>query len=186
MRTFVAIDLEPEIKDSIAAFIDQHKRFQADIKWASRQGLHLTLKFLGEINQETASKVETNLDFISNDFSAFRLSFEGTGWFPAAKRTPRVFWIGVKEHENIIPLQKSVETNLNKIGFPLEKRKFHPHLTLGRVRSTRNLDAVRKELTEHCDKNFGSMTIKHLIFFQSILKPTGAEYSIISKHGLKL
>ena len=185
MRTFIAIDLDKKIKDTITTYIEQQNRFHADVKWASRQGLHLTLKFLGEINNEKALRTESILDFVTKDINSFPLTFKGTGCFPSENRAPRVFWIGIQEHKNILPLQKAIETNLKNIGFPLEKRKYHPHLTLGRVRSNRNLEILKNELTYNQEKNFGSMTINNIIFFQSTLKPTGAEYTIISKHLLK-
>ncbi len=183
MRTFIAVDLSPEIKGALAALIKDLRQTKAEVKWVNENSFHLTMKFLGEITEQELGQVVTNMEIVARQTRPFSLECRSTGYFPE-KGTPRVLWAGVVLTEELKALQQKLELALEKIGFPKEERDFHPHLTLGRVKSHRNLDAAIRILKKYEDKSFGQMEVKALTLFESILRPTGAEYRVIKEAKL--
>jgi 2'-5' RNA ligase len=188
MRTFIAIDLDEEIKNNLISFISELDKLTSgarSIKWVKPEGMHLTLKFLGEISGEKVREIGNALKTISEQYQSFVLKFKGSGSFPPGSRNPRVLWIGIEEEETLKALQFHLEGELEKLGFPREKRKFHPHLTLGRVKTPSHMKEVLSLFEKNKETNFGEMQAKRLTFFQSILKPSGAEYSALSEFELQ-
>ncbi len=185
MRTFIAIDLDNEIKNNLSQLISRLKKCSTNIKWIKQQGMHLTLKFLGEIPPDKVSEVESLLRKVAEKHSHFLLKFKGTGTFPEGNKRPRILWLGIEYNENLKIFQSELESELEKIHFPRENRKFHPHLTLGRVKSHQDLSLTFSELAKDREKDFGEMIVKKITLFKSTLKPSGAEYTIISEHELK-
>ena len=185
MRTFIAIDFDDEIKDTISSLIQKWDTGDRNIRWVKNQGMHLTLKFLGEVSEDKTTEVKSVLANIAKDYPSFRLSLKGMGSFPPGTRHPRVIWIGIEMNEPLQNIQTRLENELHKIRFPKEKRKFHPHLTLGRVKGTQNLGTVMESLDQHKEAHFGRMTVNTITFFKSTLKPTGAEYTILSEFYLE-
>jgi len=185
MRTFIAIDLDKGIKEALSALIDQLKERSKNIRWIRREAMHLTLKFLGEIKEEKVPETENTLEKVVRNYQPFSLKIKGTGYFPLKKKSPRVLWTGVEADETLPSLQQKLESELEKIGFPREKREFHPHLTLGRVKVPSSVQETVRELERHKELVFGEMTVNKITFFQSILKPSGAEYKALSEYQLK-
>ncbi|MFQ5722554.1 MAG: RNA 2',3'-cyclic phosphodiesterase [Candidatus Aminicenantales bacterium] len=184
MRTFIAIDLAPSIKDELSHFIQKLASVSSNIKWVKKNGMHLTLKFLGEIEEDKVEEIKSCLSEISKDHAPFSLQLKGTGSFPPGKKKPRVLWIGIEENKNLIILQSDLEKKLTKLGFPPEKRTFRPHLTLGRVKTVSQLGKIMAYLEKNREKSFGHMEVNKIIFFRSILKPTGAEYQALAEFEL--
>lgn len=185
MRIFVAIDLEKKIKDTLTAFIRELDSGNRNIRWVKFQGMHLTLKFLGETSGEKIAEVKSVLEVASSEHPSFELILKGTGTFPPEARTPRVIWIGIEENAALLAIQTRIENDLYKIRFPKEQRKFHPHLTLGRIKGPGNLGPVIHTLGQNRETEFGRMIVGKITLFQSTLKPTGAEYAILSEHKLQ-
>lgn len=185
MRTFIAIDLSPEIKKTLSLLIEELDKGNRNIRWVRQEGMHLTLKFLGEIGRERIQEIENVLKRISRKYEPLVLKFKGTGSFPPGKKNPRVLWVGIEEGEILSALQAHLEEELEKLGFPRELRKFHPHLTLGRVKSFFNLRETLSLFEKYRERDFGEMKAEKITFFQSILKPTGAEYSVLSEFEFK-
>lgn len=113
------------------------------------------------------------------------LTVSGTGAFPPGSRTPRVLWAGVQAAPSLSLLQEEIEAGCETLGFARETRPFSPHLTLGRVKSPAGLAPVLQEFEKSREAAFGEMIVGRLTFFQSTLKPSGAEYSIIREFPLK-
>mgnify|MGYP000269629356 CR=1 FL=1 len=185
MRTFIAIDMDEAIKYELNAFIEVLRKHPVNIKWVHSQGMHLTLKFLGETREDKISDIQKVLDNTTVSTGLFTLNIKGTGWFPPGKRSPRVLWVGCNENKILMSLQSKIENNLEELHFLKEKRNYHPHLTLGRVRNNQNINKLLDEFILNKDKNFGRMDVSKITFFQSILKPAGAEYKMLSEHNLK-
>jgi len=185
MRTFVAIDLSEEIKKNLILLLNQLDTGSRSVKWVKRQAMHVTLKFLGEISEIKADEVKSALERTASIHHSFPLTVKGTGTFPQGKKSPRVIWTGISENDSLSNLQSSIEDELEQLGFPKEKRKFIPHLTLGRVKATFDLPSILSVLARYKDTEFGFMEVKKITFFRSILKPTGAEYSILSEFALQ-
>ena len=185
MRTFIAIDLEKEIKDRLSSFLQELGKVSKKIKWVKNEGMHLTLKFLGEIEEKKIPEVESLLKEISGNCPSFVLRLRGTGTFPEGRKNPRVLWVGIEESQGLKAIQTKLEGELGKIGFPREKREFHPHLTVGRIKPHSYLGGIFSLLEKNKESDFGEMEVKKISFFQSVLKPTGAEYKILSEFDLK-
>lgn len=184
MRTFIAVDLDKEIKSNLLSLLDKLKKKGENIKWIRQEGMHLTIKFIGEIKEEKISDIENILRKIAEGHKPFSLKINGTGFFPLERKNPRVLWAGVEADETLYSLQRQLESDLEKIGFPREKREFHPHLTLGRVKAP-SVGETISELQKYKESTFGEMMVNKITFFQSILKPSGAEYIKLSEFQLK-
>jgi 2'-5' RNA ligase len=185
MRTFIAIELETNIKNNLSEFIRQMDQKTRSVRWVNSQGMHLTLKFLGETAEKKVAPVRSALDLAVKDYAPFPLSLKGTGCFPPKAKFPRVLWVGVEPNETLLGLQTRLENEMEKLGYPKEKREFLPHLTLGRCKKPQELGPVLSILQEQEKRAFGKMMVDKITFFQSVLKPTGAEYRVLSEHVLR-
>lgn len=184
MRAFIAVETSPEIKARLQELIRRLKRPNADVKWIEPQGMHLTLKFLGEITPGFLAGVEAGLAAAAGRGRPFELQVSSTGAFPPHSRSPRVFWAGVAAGPELAELQADVEAEMEKLGFPRERRPFSPHLTLGRVKGPAGLARVMAELEKETAAFFGAMTVERVTLFQSTLRPQGAEYAAIREFPL--
>lgn len=185
MRTFIAIDLDASLKKTLAAFVNEVEPLARNIRWVGAKGMHLTLKFLGEISDEEASGISAALEEIARRHKPFPLVLRGTGAFPAGRRSPRVFWVGVDPVPGLVSLQEEIERTMEKRGYEREKRSYHPHLTLGRVKFPAPLDRLAVEFERNRDRVFGEMEVGGFVFFRSILRPSGAEYTVLKEVGLR-
>lgn len=184
MRTFIAIDLDKTLKETLEGLICRFRRQGGDIRWVKPEGMHLTLKFLGEIGEETVAKVMSSLGVVASRHKPFRLIFRGTGTFPPGHKA-RVLWVGIEESPDLKALQEDLEREMERLGFPGEERGFHPHMTLGRVKASLGLQPLLQEFGKEAATIFGETEAACLTFFQSTLKPTGAEYSILGEYRLR-
>ncbi len=178
MRAFIAIDLEPQIKESLRSLVQELRATRADIRWVSDGGMHLTLKFLGPIDESQALRVKEILGDVAGRRHAFPLRLEGTGAFPG-EASPRVLWAGFAAEPELLALQDDIDTELEAEGYAREKRAFTPHLTLGRVKGPERVARAMSELARHREESFGAMTVRKIALFESLLRPEGAEYRIV-------
>lgn len=178
MRTFIAIDVSDDIRESLAQVIAHLKNTGADVKWVAPENIHLTLKFLGDIDEKKSQQVEKALDGIAKVSRQFEINIKDLGAFPEIG-FPRVVWAGLgrgASESRIVAAQ--VDAAMEGLGFERERRPFEPHLTLGRVRSPKNSDKLKDGVLTHslklksCSCNAGSM-----ILFQSRLTPKGSIYT---------
>ncbi len=183
MRTFIAVELDPPLKDRLGELVRRLKRTGADVRWIGPEGMHLTLKFLGEVAESDAAAVEAVLKGAAAVHARFPLTLQGTGWFPPGPR-PRVLWAGINDEPGLSALYLHLETELERLGYPRETREFHPHLTLGRVKGPSRMREVMAELEKDKETVFGSMTAAKMTFFESILKPDGAVYRPLAEVAL--
>jgi RNA 2',3'-cyclic 3'-phosphodiesterase len=183
MRTFIAIDLDPDLKANLADFIRRLKKInERDVSWSESDGLHLTLKFLGEISETKLAAVHESLSGIIRSVKPFPLVLKGTGYFPSNSKFIRVLWAGVFEQPTLMNLHREIDFEMAKHGFIAESHPFHPHLTLGRVRTAMRLHDVLDELERHKYSTFGQMTAGRVTLFESRLLPAGAVYSVIREY----
>jgi 2'-5' RNA ligase len=182
LRSFVAIELPEALRRSLAELIDN---LSAEIephtlRWVRPEGIHLTLKFLGDVDPPKMEKVHHVIQEVVPQFSVFTFSAGGLGCFPNLKR-PRVLWVGIRDRSGeLAALHAGLEQGLSAQGFQREKRAFHPHLTLGRMRrGVRQADqrAVGEALGQTEDFSLGEFRVKEVCLFRSDLRPTGAVYT---------
>lgn len=176
MRTFIALELSNEVREELSRLQEELKKVDADIKWAKAENIHLTLKFLGNVEEAKIEEIKKLLDNISSREKPFETSLFKLGAFPNLNY-PRVIWVGIdKGCSEIEKIAGLVETELEKINFSREKRPFSAHLTLGRVKSGKN-KAELKEKISSLQVQPKSCTINNITLFQSTLTPKGPIYT---------
>jgi 2'-5' RNA ligase len=185
MRTFIAIEIPAEIKTALSGLQTELRRAGADVSWTKPENIHLTLKFLGEIEEKLVGEIERVCVEISAQFQPFALDLNRTGVFPNA-RQPRVLWAGLSgEIEKAVEIQRRLDERLMTIGFDREEKSFRPHLTIGRVKSNRKT----RELLAMADSYqlprlaFG---VKEMVVMKSELHPAGARYTVLARAVMRL
>jgi len=175
IRTFIAIELSDEIRAEIARIEDILKEEDADIRWVRPENVHLTLKFLGNVEAERIAKVEEGVRIAVQECPPFELVLSGAGAFPNLRR-PRVIWVGVREDGEILRrVYRNTQHELLRRRFPKEKKRFSPHLTVGRVRSPRGIERVA-EAFQRLEVAPLEMTVEEIAVMRSDLYPTGPVY----------
>jgi 2'-5' RNA ligase len=184
-RVFCAVELSPEARARLSAHIAAlRERFpKARASWARAEALHITLKFLGEIERERVEALSEAASRTAAAAQSFELHIAETGAFPP-RGLPRVLWLGVKDSSGgLARLQQALEAECARAGFAREPRPFHPHLTLARLRAptgTRELAAAHRALV------FESLAFKvqELVVMRSELGAGGSRYTPVSRHEL--
>jgi len=177
IRTFVAVELDTAARRAVEQVLERLRVTGADVRWVPPESLHLTLKFLGNMSVQRVSEVEVALtESLSGQVRGFEFSLAGVGTFPSPA-SPRVVWVGVAAGaEELAVLADRVERTLEPLGFPREKRPFRPHLTLGRCRSTRGLDGLKRAIAAESSFSGPLVRVRRVVLFSSDLRPTGAVY----------
>ena len=189
MRLFVAIDLDDAIRQKLVRFIDGVSGFAPDVRWMKPEALHLTLKFIGELNDARLPELKQALTAVKSE--PFEISVAGTGFFPTPKAA-RVFWIGIKADERLAKLAAAVDDATGKLGIEREQRAYTPHLTLARSGSGRpsrgkedkqnnRFHKLRERLEKMPPPEFGTMTAREFFLYQSKLSPKGSEYTKLER-----
>lgn len=176
IRTFICIDLPEQVKSQIAELqAELKKASRGSISWVKPANIHLTLRFLGDVAAERQAELRACVERIAAQYAPFPLAVGSTGVFPNT-RNPRVFWVGVKgSTEQLLPLQKGLETELRAAGFGKEDKPFSPHITIGRARQ-----GGAREVSEALDRTSfpdTALPVEEIIVMRSDLKPTGPIYS---------
>jgi 2'-5' RNA ligase len=183
LRCFIAIPIDKLIEKQISDLVFDLKKYDADIKWVKPGGIHVTLKFLGNTQESMIPKIKDTLVRAVSSFDPFSITICGIGAFPDDKR-PRVFWVGIHKKDSLEKLHSEIEARMSQLGYTKEKRSFHPHITLGRVRSQKGVKTVTGKLDLSRDIKFGESYIDKLELMKSDLKPAGAEYTCL--HAISL
>jgi 2'-5' RNA ligase len=185
MRLFIAIELPDEIKQGIARIQEQLRKAGASAGWTRPEGIHLTLKFLGEVPDANVQEIMQALDGAVKGTGKLNLMVEGTGMFPNVKN-PRVLWIGVGgDIERLAGLQAFIEDAMEKIGFEREARKFSPHLTLARIKFPKPRDNWQQKIEGMKDVKLGGLEAGHVSLMKSELKREGAVYTEVGRVELQ-
>ena len=180
IRAFIAVGIDPKTVGRISEATDQLKPSIAGIRWAPLTNLHLTVKFLGDVEETTIDPIARALRQHIAPFPRFTINAKGLGVFPDVKR-PQVLWVGL-EGIHLAELASTVETALKPLGFEPEKRGFKPHLTIGRWRQRDKSTAkFIAELERWAGYEFGKSEVRNIILFQSMLRPEGAIHRPLEK-----
>ncbi|HEY1371831.1 MAG TPA: RNA 2',3'-cyclic phosphodiesterase [Candidatus Binatia bacterium] len=183
-RLFVAVKISPDVADRICRAQDQLAPLLKDIRWIKRESLHLTLKFLGHVDDVKIGDIQTAAEAAVAPLLRFTVSCRGLGAFPDIRR-PRVLWAGL-EGGALPALAEATEQALEPLGFPREKRDFRPHLTIGRWREgARGGDALRRVVDEWRNRDFGTFAVDEAVLFQSTLRRDGAVYTKLNIFPLR-
>lgn len=175
IRAFVAITIDPRVIKNIAAAIDRLRPKVTGPRWIALENIHVTLKFLGAIEDTAVEPIVAALTACLRPFQPFTINATGLGVFPGPRR-PRVLWIGLAG-DHLLPLASAIESALVPLGFAPENRQFTPHLTIGRWRdNTPAPPALATELEKWKDRAFGQSEVANVLLMQSLLRPGGAQY----------
>jgi 2'-5' RNA ligase len=185
MRTFIAIEIPAEIKTALSGLQTELRRAGADVSWTKPENIHLTLKFLGEIEEKLINEIERTCIETAAEFQPFTLDLSGAGVFPNA-RQPRVLWVGLAgEIEKAVEIQRRLDERLAAIGFDREEKSFRPHLTIGRVKSNRKTRELLA-LTRSYQLPRLAFEVKEIVVMKSELHPAGARYTSLARAGMRL
>ena len=180
LRAFIALDLPEHLKRSFKDFQDSLKAEGLSFRWVSPQNLHVTLKFLGEINKDLLPLLDKSVSDVCRQSKSFLLDLKRVGSF-RRKGGSAVIWAGIDNAHHLVTLQNKVEEVLVSLGFPKEGR-FSPHLTLGRTKQLEDRIHFSQILEKYGDLNFGTIEVNALSLVKSDLKSEGPVYTELSHY----
>lgn len=184
IRSFLAIELPKTILKKIEEVQRDLKSTHGDVRWVNSEKIHLTLKFFGNIEELRIDPIFKTIEEVIRNTPPFSLKVRGVGAFPHLKN-PRVIWMGLVDgRETLISFQKQIDTLLKDIGFQPEDRPFHPHLTLGRMKSSRGKEELVGRMEKFKEEEFGTFQVERVVLFKSDLKPTGPIYTPLKEMKL--
>ena len=181
IRTFIAISLPESVLQAMGQAQQTLGTLGRGIRWVRKEGIHLTLKFLGDVDRDNVEKIQIAMKRGTEEASPFALTGQGTGVFPDLRR-PRVIWMGLSgDLQMLFALQANVESQLKGLGFPQDKRPFKGHLTLGRVKGRLDAAELREALEGLAGFQTDAFTVQSVALFQSTLRPHGAVYTKLAE-----
>jgi len=184
IRSFIAIEIDQSNRHKVSSLVSSLKKSNADVKWLKDDQMHLTLKFLGNIQRPDIQKISWELKEMLKAFKTFNIRFSKIGGFPSMDH-PRVIWLGIDKGSDVLKdLNNKVEKGLGKIGIKKEGREYRAHLTLGRVRSLKNIPELVRLIkeTDICFQD--EIKIERIVLFQSTLTKKGAIYTSLGTYDL--
>lgn len=176
MRAFIAIELSEPVRRAIEEFIEEFRKCGVRASWVKSENLHLTLRFLGEIDEATLLGLGDSVARACRETTPFCIEIAGAGCFPNPRR-PSVLWVGVPDApEALRTVQAIAEAAAREWGLNAEGKTYRPHVTVARIRDSRGRDGFSKRLDEATAFRAGEFTVQNVSLFSSILTPQGAIY----------
>jgi 2'-5' RNA ligase len=181
LRLFIAIETPSNIIPQIAAMRDRLRTSTDNVRWEPNEKLHATLKFLGDTEETLLPEIVLYLRGVSRESRPMEIRYSGIGCFPN-RREPRIIWVGIEETGGLLSLlQSRMESGMTQFGFKKEQRAFHPHLTLGRVKNTRNIASLLRTV-ESATFDSQPVLLQEFSLIKSILGPTGSTYTVLERY----
>lgn len=179
-RTFIAIDIKRNI--ALNRLVESYKRMLRDekIKWVDLSNLHLTLAFLGDIDEDQINRAGEIMYQAANNYKSFEVSFNDTGVFRDIRK-PRVIWMGIEAPESLYDLHEEICKALREGDIHHDEKPFKPHLTLGRIKYIAKRDVLADILRSSGSYNLPPQIVNEIILYESILKPDGPAYRPLKK-----
>ena len=182
MRAFIAIDVSDEVRDSLLRAQERIGTKSAKIKFVERENFHVTLKFLGEINEVLAEEVKRALKEIAKRHKKYRVRVKGIGVFPNPNYV-RVIWAGIENDEGIRAIAADVEREMRRLGFKKDK-DFVAHITIGRVKFVGDKVELAMALKDLANEDFGEFEVNAIELKKSTLTPKGPIYETVARFEL--
>ncbi len=185
LRAFVAVALPSPVREALAAEQERH-RPHLQVGWVRPETLHLTLHFLGDVGHAQAARIAAAVTDVCARHAPFEVRARDLGVFPNTGR-PRVLWVGVQDADPLVALQGALAGPLGRCGVRLDRRRYHPHLTLARVRKPlrrQGLSHLRTMLQEVA-RDHGAIPVEELLLFRSELSPQGPRHTILERAALQ-
>jgi len=184
MRIFIGIKLAGRANANVQQFLEPFQKIASPIRWVKPQNIHLTLKFIGEVTDDTYKKIETALSapavVTDPDTGSFDVTLSGCGRFGKGT-TLSIFWIGAGPIEPLETLFNQIENRLARIGIPKEDRPFKPHITVGRNKRNFNFRHFFQLIDRYKDQHISRFPVSQFQLFKSTLTPDGPIYSILKE-----
>ena len=175
MRCFIAIELSKEVKDVLKTIEDELQGLVRGVRWVPPENIHLTLKFLGSIDTKVVDEIKEVLTNIVKNCKPYKIRLSSLGAFPNPAR-PRVIWVGIDNGSNeSSELASAIDNAVSSLGIEKESRRFHPHLTLARIKFLKDRHAVENAFPK-IRVTPQEMEVKRVTLFQSELGSDGARY----------
>lgn len=179
MRVFVAINIPERIKKELVRVQDLFRGSDIPVRWVRPEGLHITLKFLGEVEEKGMRDVVRVMEEAAQGATRFTLELTEVGAFPNAQY-PRIIWMGIADASGELQrIQQRIESGFEELDFEPEGRDYTPHLTLGRVVTSRARGQLIRILHAEKKQHGGAFEVTAVDLMQSTLLPTGAEYALL-------
>lgn len=187
IRSFLAFELPPEIREKIGEVSTELQKLTLPIRWVKVTNIHLTMIFLGYVDEDKIDDIKEKVNLVVQRFSIFQTRLNGIGVFPNWRK-PRVIWIGLGgEIERLSNLREELQTELKVLGFKPEKRPFAPHLTIGRFKGLLDRDEELKSILDRYHDLSGDLQyLNELVLFKSDLKPDGPVYTKMATWQLRV
>ena len=184
VRTFIAIEMPPEVRAFLTACQDRLKRTGTDVRWVRTELIHLTLVFLGEVPVGMLGDLEAAARGAVAGIGPMRLQPVGLGRFPP-RGLPRVVWVGIQEATGgLVALQKAIAVATAAFAEKVEDRRYEPHLTLGRVRGPKNARPLTAEIESMAAEMGPAFEARDVVVFKSVLGPDGPAYTALARLAL--
>ncbi len=183
MRTTLRLFIAVPVPQAVAAFLETLRRQWRDpkrnLRWVPTQNIHLTLQFLGDVETTAIASISEQMDAVAAASPPFSLAAKGVGGFPRLRQL-RVLWVGLDgETQRLIAIQGALAKRLETVGFARERRRFHPHLTIGRARRPMDGRRLSERLMSSGDLASGPFRVDRICLVASRLTSKGAEYSCV-------
>lgn len=187
IRTFIAVELAGGVIRRARELVDKLRVAPVEVNWVRPEQMHLTLKFLGDVPDTQTPDICRVVAQVARQFEPFEIVFRGVGAFPSVEH-PKVLWIGVQEGgQELKLLQTALDEALkSRLGYPLESRPFHPHLTVGRVKRPMpgGLERLTRILAEQTQFDADLTVIDEVVTFASFLSRQGPTHEALCRAGL--
>lgn len=175
-RGFIAIDITPT--PTLLAFEEDIRKTNADVKLVELENIHITVKFLGDTDEQHIDAIEQRMKESVQGIKPFPITLRGTGVFPN-KNYVKVLWVGITDEGTIEAIAKAIDASLAPLGFKKEQRGFSPHLTVGRVKTARNKERLLRVVDQYNAEEFTVQEVQALMLKKSDLTPQGPMYSTL-------
>lgn len=186
MRCFIAIDIDEATRNRIEELAEQLQREaqlkKSDARWVAPESIHLTLKFLGEVRDSEIAEVCRIVADTAGDHERFAVEAANVGSFG---RPPRVVWVGINDAGNLAKLQTDLDGRLADAGWPTDRKQYHGHLTLCRVKNTHAGKVLGDVLRRQEPVSMGTIFVDSLCVYSSDLTSAGAVYATVSRSSMK-
>lgn len=184
MRLFLAIDPPPDVRAAIGGLLERCKARAPEVKTCSLASIHVTLVFLGSIGESSLDGIQRDVSSVCGRHAAFDLSARGSGLFPSRAR-PQVLWLGVGgDTRRAAALARDLGEAMSRHGVQLDDRPYTPHVTLARAKTREEGQALAAIADDLADADAGAFRASEVILYESVTRPSGAEYKALSRASL--
>jgi len=183
IRCFLAVETSEAVRRSLEELVTRLDLPHFHVRWVQPKNMHLTLRFLGDITERDVFEVSRAAHEAVIDVPPFRVRFRGLGTFPPAGN-PRVVWMGLEDERPVVRLEREVSRRLSGSGLPSPDKPFRAHLTLGRVKSQRGIQELKKHLERNRAVETEEMAVERISLVRSVLRPSGPLHTVLDRFEL--